>query len=326
MIDPLEPRRLFDSVTFSDKGVLTIEGSRHADLVTFAEKKRADVDKNGDVTINTHLYVTIDETFFGDFNEGLINKIFIKLGNGNDKCQVGPVNKLGFNIDGGNGNDTLGGGFGRDTISPGQGKDVVTGSKGNDTFIETSDQDIVSGGKGKDTADFSAFSTTLNITLDNVANDVEPGRTGNIQSDIETIIGGGGPDFISAETVITPVRIFGGGGNDTIRGGLSDDTLKGGKGNDDLRGGDGNDYINGDAGHDKEFGQSGSDTLNGGGPDPKFIPLPLQLPTDNPDTLIGTGDGSEDTLDGGTNTDSATQGPEADVALADPFDITMNIP
>src|SRR5438045_5523476 len=138
-----------------------------------------------------------------------MNKIFTERGNGNDECEVGPVNKLGFSIDGGNGNGTLGGGFGRDTISPGQGKDVVTGSKGNDTFIETSDQDIVSGGKGKDTADFSAFSTTLNITLDNVANDVEPGRTGNIQSDIETIIGGGGPDFISAETVITPVRIFG---------------------------------------------------------------------------------------------------------------------
>src|SRR2546423_14634802 len=121
MIDALEPRRLFDSVTFTDKGVLTIEGSRHADKIELAEKKRADVDKNGDVTFNTHLYITIDDTFFGDFNEGLINKIFVKLGNGNDLCKVGPIN-LAFHIDGGNGDDTLGGGFGPDTITPGLGK------------------------------------------------------------------------------------------------------------------------------------------------------------------------------------------------------------
>jgi Ca2+-binding RTX toxin-like protein len=282
------------------------------------------VDKLGIVTFSTHLFVFIDDTEFGEFSEAKINKIFVNVGDGNDKVTVGPIN-LTFHIDGGNGDDTLGGGFGPDIITPGLGKNIVTGSKGNDTFIETSVGDILSGGKGKDTADFSAFSSPLHITLDNLPNDVEPGRTGNVETDIETIIGGGAPDFISAETVTTPVRIFGGGGNDTIRGGLSDDTLKGGKGNDDLRGGAGNDYINGDAGHDKELGEDGADTLNGGGPDPKFIPLPLQLPTDNPDTLIGAGDGSEDTLDGGTNSNGLI-GAEADVALADPFDITMNIP
>src|SRR5437016_1334888 len=161
MIDPLEPRRLFDSVTFTDKGVLTIEGSRHADKVEFAEKKKADVDKNGDVTFNNHLYVTIDETFFGDFNEALINKIFVKLGNGNDVCKVGPINRLSFHLEGGDGNDTLGGGFGPDIISPGIGRNVVTGSKGNDVILDSSPDDNLSGGKGKDTVDFSAFSTPL---------------------------------------------------------------------------------------------------------------------------------------------------------------------
>ena len=126
MIDPLEPRRLFDSVTFTDKGVLTIEGSRHADNVTFAQKKRPDVAKNGVVTFNNHLYVTIDDTDFGNFSEVRINKIFVKLGDGNDKITVGPIN-LAFHIDGGNGNDTIGGGFGPDTITPGLGKNVVTG-------------------------------------------------------------------------------------------------------------------------------------------------------------------------------------------------------
>jgi Ca2+-binding RTX toxin-like protein len=69
--------------------------------------------------------------------------------------------------------------------------------------------------------------------------------------------------------------VFGGNGNDTIRGGVKDDILDGGNGNDTILGMAGNDYIKtgdgpagwnyveGGAGDDKIHGGSGMDFLNG---------------------------------------------------------------
>jgi Ca2+-binding RTX toxin-like protein len=131
--------------------------------------------------------------------------------------------------------------------------------------------------------------------------------------DIETIIGGGGPDIIDASAVIDhPEVIYGGGGNDTIIGTPRADTIHGGPGNDSIHGGDGNDYINADCGRDKVFGDAGDDTLNGGGADPKFIPIPTFQPTIDRDTTGGGSDSSVDTMYGG---------PGVDVFIVDPFDI-----
>lgn len=71
-----------------------------------------------------------------------------------------------------------------------------------------------------------------------------------------------------------PLRVFGNGGGDSIRGGSGNDRLEGGPGADRIRGGDGldrlfggdgNDILAGDAGFDSLFGGAGNDVLFDGG-------------------------------------------------------------
>src|SRR5688572_21736265 len=88
---------------------------------------------------------------------------------------------------------------------------------------------------------------------------------------------------------LVPVKMYGGGGNDTLWGGFGDDTLvgngsrdeiKGSHGNDSIRGGGKNDTISGGAGDDRLegqdeddqlFGGSGRDRLSGGDGDDLFV-------------------------------------------------------
>lgn len=58
--------------------------------------------------------------------------------------------------------------------------------------------------------------------------------------------------------------VFGGGGNDKIKGGRGNDVLVGGSGNDDIQGGSGADIIIGGTGKDKLQGGSGNDLIIGG--------------------------------------------------------------
>lgn len=313
MIEQLENRRLFAGVSLR-KGILTINGTEDADVVDLTKTREVEVRNDGNVFFVNHLTVAVNGDFQGDFSFPLIKKVVVRLKGGGDRLIVGKK-LLKFDIDGGEGDDTISGGLAGDIIRGGPGRNVLSGGKGNDHFIVSAGGDILTGGLGDDTADFSPFETSLNITLDDVANDAEENTTGNVHTDIETVIGGGGADFISAEGDLHSVVIFGNSGKDTLIGGARADTLHGGPGNDSLRGGDGPDYMNGDGGKDKLFGQDGPDTLNGGGPDPQFIPLPLPLATDQ-DTLGGGSDGSADTLDGGAG---------VDIALIDPFDIPRNL-
>jgi Ca2+-binding RTX toxin-like protein len=313
MIEYLEPRKLFAGVSLH-KGVLTVNGTEDSDLVQFQRERKTDVNPTGDVFFRDHLIVILNSEVIADFAFADIAKVKVNLKGGNDSCVVGRQ-ALPFDISGGEGDDTISGGLKSDTLRGGAGRNILTGGKGNDHLICTAGGDLLTGGTGSDTADFSPFESSLIITLDDVANDAEEGAAGNVHSDIETIIGGGGADMISAENIFNPVSIFGGSGKDTILGGVRGDTIHGGPGNDSIHGQEGNDYINGDGGRDRVFGDDGIDTLNGGGPDPKFIPLPTPLPTDQ-DTVGGGTDGEVDTLNGGTDND---------VVIFDPFDLPQNI-
>ena len=114
------------------------------------------------------------------------------------------------------------------------------------------------GGSGIDTADYSARTAPLHISLDNQANDGQSGEHDDVMSDVENVIGGSGNDRIIGSPFNN--SLVGGGGNDTIYGGAGNDTLVGGAGHDLLFGQDGNDLLLGkDGAKDSLDGGSGFD-------------------------------------------------------------------
>ncbi len=138
---------------------------------------------------------------------------------------------------------------------------------------------------------FSELSGIVTVKADNLSNTVtvapHPSGGGRLQFnvdgaalssrnavrrvDIKTL---GGNDRVTvADSVLIPVRVWGGAGNDVIKtGGGNDllygeagnDTLDAGAGSDKLYGGDGNDVLRGRAGKDYLYGQAGNDWLYGG--------------------------------------------------------------
>jgi Ca2+-binding RTX toxin-like protein len=212
---------------------LKFRGTKLADTFTFgASGISINVDTFKDVT-----YANV-ESFVVTMSDG--NDVFSGAGN----AVTGAAFATAVTVYGGAGNDTLRGGNGDDTLNGGDGDDVFTtgaaATDGNDTLV---------GGAGTDTADYSARTLAVNLSLDATANDGDVATTelDNIGSDIEVIKGGAGNDTLT-----------GGAGNDTIYGGPGNDTITGGLGNDTLFGDDGNDVF------DEGAATSGSDTINGG--------------------------------------------------------------
>ncbi|MGE0113800.1 MAG: calcium-binding protein [Steroidobacteraceae bacterium] len=134
-------------------------------------------------------------------------------------------------LDGGNGDDHLAGGAGADSLLGGAGKDFLWGDAGADTLV---------GGRGDDYLEGDSSSTAAASQ----GNDYLDGGDGN-----DVLIGDGGND-----------TLLGGVGNDTLDGGNGDDILNGGAGNDAIYGGAGNDIIYAGAGTDYLSGDAGNDT------------------------------------------------------------------
>ena len=154
------------------------------------------------------------------------------------------------------GNDVINGGGGNDTFCAGAGNDVVRGAGGNDTFVEVDDAgaDTIDGGGGTDTVTYAGRGGGVNVTLDNLANDGEPGEADKVVA-VEVVVG---TDFADVLT--------GTGGADRLVGGGGDDQLNGLAGNDNLAGGPGRDTIIGDRGDDviDEGDGGGADVIDGG--------------------------------------------------------------
>jgi VCBS repeat-containing protein len=118
-----------------------------------------------------------------------------------------------------------------------------------------------------------SLGTSVTITATDSANNVETATTGSLLN-VE-LLGGllssGVPSYLKEgdatannldfSSSSTAVRVYGYGGDDTIKGGSGNDILRGGAGNDNISGGDGNDYINGGAGNDVITGGLGADMV-----------------------------------------------------------------
>ena len=152
-------------------------------------------------------------------------------------------------------------------IIGGGGDDVINGNDGNDVFLSDrgpDGADVYNGGTGTDTVSYEDRVDSLRVRLDGGANDGGGGESDNVQTDIETVIGGYGDDFLAGQGAVVDNKLVGGPGNDDLHGGSGNDQLGGKSGNDIIDGGIGNDDITGEEGNDDIDAGTGNDTVTGG--------------------------------------------------------------
>jgi large repetitive protein len=167
---------------------------------------------------------------------------YADLGAGDDQLSVGSTLVGGIRVPGGNGNDVIIAGAGKDDIKTGGGNDrfIATVGDGNDQY---------DAGAGVDTYDLSrtAAAATVNLATGR-ASSLETGT--DMLTGFENVIGGAGADTITGNALAN--LLSGRQGNDIIVAGAGNDILIGGAGNDTLSGGVGSDtfvFAN-DFGHD----------------------------------------------------------------------------
>jgi len=219
------------------------------------------------------------ERFFGhNGNDRAIGRVdgidyLLNGGNGNDELGGAGGDD---EINGGNGNDIITGGDGEDRINAGSGNDTVDGGAGHDVLIGGLGADRVSGGAGNDTiyydnADIinAAHGSALNIggagydTL--IVSSGSSFHTSWLSwYSIERFDGHNGNDRAIGRVDSVAYTLNGGGGNDFLGGAGGNDLINGGSGNDEIHGGAGNDRINGGSGNDVLYGGLGNDRVAGG--------------------------------------------------------------
>ncbi|UGS34490.1 hypothetical protein DSM104329_00868 [Capillimicrobium parvum] len=141
------------------------------------------------------------------------------LGDGGDALKVDASVPLGVAALGGAGDDVLRGGPQADSLSGGPGADRLDGAAG---------ADVLRGGDDVDTADYSTRTQAVGVTLDAVAGDGEAGEGDLVDSTVENVTGGAGPDVLVGDAHAN--RLLGGGGDDTLQGMGGADVLDGGGG------------------------------------------------------------------------------------------------
>ena len=193
-------------------------------------------------------------------------------------------------LSGGDGNDSLEGGFANDTLRGNQGVDSLSGRAGDDFIDVRGDRsDIVTCGTGNDTVRADG--------ADLVASDCEmvdrggapppppeptssasptagallgPVETGTLDKGACAMDRLGTPDDDRIDGTALGDNLFGLQGDDVLNGKANDDCLFGGVGSDRLSGAAGDDRLLGDdadgavPGNDRLFGNAGNDLLVGG--------------------------------------------------------------
>nr|GID86209.1 hypothetical protein Ade03nite_51330 [Actinoplanes derwentensis] len=167
-------------------------------------------------------------------------------------------------IDPWSGDDMAHGGPGDDSFTEGNGRNVLYGDAGSDSFQQSGydglGRDAIRGGAGSDSVDYGSRSKRIVADLDSaIGDDGQAGEGDSISSDVESLTGGGGNDWLAGNS--SHNYLGGGGGNDTLHGLGGDDYLHGEDGNDSLYGAAGNDELTGDFGDDVMAGGAGVDAV-----------------------------------------------------------------
>lgn len=212
-------------------------------------------------------------------------------------------------LSGKDGDDWLYGKRGNDELFGDDGFDWLFGGRGRDKLYGGSGEDWLEGGRGDDVLDGG---DDFNVLLGGPGNDrLYAGQWGRVYG------GPGNDELYGGEFVAirTADELWGGEGNDLIKGYGGADELWGGPGKDELYGGDGNDDLHGDAERvngsltisaagddDILYGGEGHDNMNGHGGN---------------DELYG-GEGN-DHMAGGAGDDWLEGGPGNDYLLGDSF-------
>lgn len=142
----------------------------------------------------------------------------------------------GDNLYGGNLDDLLVGDAGPDSLDGGAGNDVLDGGTGPDR-MSGGDVAAYPSTYGFDLADYSERVAGVTVTLDGRTNDGEPGEGDMVDTNVDDVDGGSGPDILVGNDLSN--ELYGENGNDTIDGGPGPDVLAGGGGDDTLQARDG---------------------------------------------------------------------------------------
>lgn len=218
---------------------------------------------SGKDTLFVETGATLGRIFAGEGDDSLTMDSaarYANLGSGNDS------------FIGGNGNDWVEGDIGSDDIATGAGNDIIEMG-----FFGPSDgNDTIDGGSGTDTLTYrtvtalgSGFTETtggIYVALDEGLATARASNTANvfgidILTGIENVTGGAFADEIIGSTGAN--RLRGEDGNDTLTGAGGADTLHGGDGADRLIGGTGRDVMKGGDGSDTFVFLSAADSRAG---------------------------------------------------------------
>ncbi len=256
--ESLESRAMLSATFDVGTGVLTLQGTERADVISVSKGRDAGsvvvrgVDGVKKDAVFTQVSAVVIETFGGNDKvsigrgirapNGALMSFTIDVGNGNDS------------VDAGDGNDTIRGRDGNDTIRGRSGDDRIDGGNGNDSCSGEGGDDDLSGGAGVDSLAGGLGNDKMS---GDDGNDLVSGDDGD-----DSIQGGSGRDSLNGGNGRD--RVDGGADDDTINGGSADDNLRGESGRDTIRGGTGNDSISGGTDDDSIFGDDGDDDLDGG--------------------------------------------------------------
>jgi Ca2+-binding RTX toxin-like protein len=230
----------------------------------------------------------------------------------------------------------LTGGDGSDLLDGDAGADSLYGGAGNDTLKGGAGSDILSGGTGIDTADYSASTSGVNVTINGTVSGGD--AAGDTLSGFENLIGSALNDTLTGDTANN--YLSGGAGRDSLVGGDGDDTLAGGAGIDTLSGGSGMDYIDysasasgvsinlatGSALYGDAQGDvlSGVDGIIGSAFDDTMVGFDGQGGAPDVYTNIFYGGGGNDVMDGAAANDILYGGADSDTILGGSGEDTLS--